>query len=327
MEFKIQVSPWIEELKGFVFGEKENADDLKKTIKSADLSKISYEDKAYLYKLFDPKSKVSHDTFAKEFDLYFELLEKRGNSVSLPVFGEYVEWILSQDPSKFDDKTFVLIAKKLLKYKNQKLPQQLVSFAQNIVSAYGDSIDKMSNEKLSILMTFLIDSKIDYENLNEECQDFVKQLYVACSVREEISRRNKFNFRGKFKSNQELYFGMMNQAFAGRDMFSRWIPDPSKRLQVPFMIDYANYQNRILAEPFYRDIYTTGRRVFDEMGLHYLPDINEDINNIVYLEKPRDYTNYIKRMVPLFKQMIEFELDGIVSELVGGDKKKIQQAF
>ena len=46
----------------------------------------------------------------------------------------------------------------------------------------------------------------------------------------------------------------------------------------------------------------------------------KDVYNIVYLKQPRDYSNYIKKMAPLFKQMIEFELDKIVPELIENDK-------
>ena len=71
-------------------------------------------------------------------------------------------------------------------------------------------------------------------------------MFIACSVKTEISDKNKGEIRHLFKDDPNTYYSWFNKAFAGYESFETWIDEPAKKITVKNMINYANMQEKLL---------------------------------------------------------------------------------
>lgn len=315
MKFKTDVVPWISEVKSYLKDGKKKIGEIKKTLKSVDFSNLDYLSRVKLSSLFDPRCEISEEIFKRELNLYFALLESKNAPIKLPVFSDYIDWIYSQDIGHLSDSTFYLISSRLLKTSATDFSEAIRLFLSRLPSEFDKDIDTFSNYRLNTLIYILNETKYDYEHMPEEYKRFVKRMFLACAVKTEITDKNQYNFRGIFKENPRYYFSILNKAFAGFKEYESWVDDPAKRLNFRNMVNYANFQDQVLANTKYGLKYSNFASCADDLNLPGLPDY--DPNSVYfgqyYLRHPRDYISYAKRMSKLFVKMVTSEVEKAAS--------------
>ena len=231
MRFNLNSSEWIGELKSYLTDSSKKTSEIKKVLRAVDFSKISYEDKYRLSKLFDPTAEITGEAFKRQLDLYFSLLESKSSPMTIPVFSEYIEWVYSQDPSKIPDKMFDLMISRLARSSATTLPESVSAFTTNLTQEFNREIDKMSNMRLGTLVSILKDLDIDYKDQPKEVQEFIKRIFIACAIKTEVADKNKREIRGMFGDEPRVYYDSFNKAFAGYDSpYESWIDEPAKKL-------------------------------------------------------------------------------------------------
>lgn len=310
MSFETPVVPWIDEIQNYLNDESKKPGDLKKVLKSADLESLSYADKARLYKMFDPKCQISEELLKRQLNLYFSLLESKSSPMKIPVFTDYVDWIYSQDISKMSDRTFDTLASRLLKTTTSDLSESIKNFIDKLPQAFDKPIDAMSNARISTLISIMNATEMEYSSMPEECKKFVQEMFKACSVKSEIADKNKNQIRKLFREDPKYYYNLMNKAFAGCKVHESWIDEPAKRLTIPNMINYANFQGRIISN-YRKALSFEGFASYaKDLDLPKLPpyDKEELGYSRVYLQEPREYKDYAKKMGHLFTGLVREEM-------------------
>ena len=309
MRFNLNSSEWIGELKSYLTDSSKKTSEIKKVLRAVDFSKISYEDKYRLSKLFDPTAEITGEAFKRQLDLYFSLLESKSSPMTIPVFSEYIEWVYSQDPSKIPDKMFDLMISRLARSSATTLPESVSAFTTNLTQEFNREIDKMSNMRLGTLVSILKDLDIDYKDQPKEVQEFIKRIFIACAIKTEVADKNKREIRGMFGDEPRVYYDSFNKAFAGYDSpYESWIDEPAKKLSTKNLLNYANFQERILKLPR-RDLYFgMFQRIAREMKLPrlYEYDVRQP-NSRDYLPEKREYKDYAKKLATIFTQMVRTE--------------------
>lgn len=312
MKFSIEITPWVNEVKSYIKGERE-LNDVKKVIKSVDLSKISYADKVELSSLVDPRNEISEEVFKRQLDLYFSLLDSKKKTI-LPIFSEYVDYVCMQDAGSLSDKSFENLVSKLSKTKKENITEQMQNFIDRLPNCYKEDIDKMSNSRLNTLISILNNMGIGYADFPEECKGFVTELFKRCSVKTEIADKNKNSMQNLFRESPKKYYEAFNKSFAGADYYARWIDKPANKLHFKQMVDYARFQDAILER--FKSSSALNTREFKRIAVaEKLPNIawlvdddgDIDYSKGVYLREERDYKNYAKKMSNIFVQMIQSE--------------------
>ena len=114
-----------------------------------------------------------------------------------------------------------------------------------------------------------------------------------------------------FRDDPRTYFNWLNKAFAGYGNYETWIDEPSKKLNLKNLVNYANMQNLVVKK---------GRRGLDfskfqacarELGLRRLPEYKPGALQfgMHYIQEQRDYKDCAKKMTGLFTQMIKAEVE------------------
>lgn len=310
MRFKTEFVPWINEVKSYLKNGSTKIGEIKKILKSVDLDNLDYVAKVKLSTLFDPRNEISEEIFKRELDLYFGLLENKTAPIKLPVFSDYIDWVYSQELNHLNDSTFYLISSRLFKSSAKEFSDAIYLFLSRLPAEFNKEIDNLSNSRLNTLINILNETKYGYDDMPEEYKNFIKRMFVVCSVKTEITEKNQYNFRGLFKANPSYYFSIFNKAFAGVGEFESWIDDPAKRLNLRNMINYANFQEKVLANVKYGLKYSNFASCADDLHLPSLPEYDSDSIYFkqYYLRQPRDYIPYAKKMNGLFVRMIRSEV-------------------
>lgn len=319
MRFQTHSSEWIGEVKSYLTDSTKKLGEIKRCLKSVDFSKISYEDKFRLSKLFDPTAEITGEAFKRQLDLYFSLLESKF-PITIPVFAEYVEWIYSQDPKQIPDKMFDLMTARLAKSTAAEIPETVSSFMTNLIQEYNRDIDKMSNLRLGTLVSILKELGSDYDGMPEECKNFIKSMFVACAVKTEIADRNKKEFRGLFRDDPRTYYNWFNKAFAGFGSYETWIDEPAKKLNLKNMINYANMQDMVVEYDRRNLNFSRFQSHARTLGLPRLPEYDPDSLQFGanYLKEQREYKDYAKKLADIFVQMVRSEVLGVTQK--AGDR-------
>ena len=310
MNFETPIVPWIDEIQNYLKDGSRKTSELKKVLKSADFEKLSYADKAKLYQMFDPKREISDELFKRQVDLYFALLESKSSPIKIPIFSDYIDWVYSQDISKMSDRTFDVLSSRLLKTKATDLSGSVVEFMDRLPEAFDKDIDKLSNSRINTLINILNEMGIEYHQLPEECKKFVADMFRACAVKSEIADKNKTRMRQLFRVEPRLYYNFFNKAFSGTGAYETWIDEPAKKITVPHMVNYANFQDKVLAnyrKPLHYDSFITYAQ---EMKLPKFPPYDKSSSNYTqfYLKEPREYKDYAKKMGDLFVGLVREEM-------------------
>ena len=310
MKFRTDSAEWIGEVKSYLTDSSRKIGEIKKVLRAVDFEKLSYADKVRLSKLFDPTAEISDELFKRQLDLYFSLLESKSSPISIPVFSEYIEWVYSQEPSKIPDKMFEMMSLRLAKSKAETLPVQVSSFMTRLAKEYGREIDDLSNTRLMTLVSVLKEMGLDYESLPTECQEFIKKMYVACSVKTEIADKNKKEIRGLFRDDPREYYSLFNKAFARLSPYDIWIDEPAKKLTLKNMINYANFQESVIRSSGNRLSFMKFQECASSLDLPRFPEFDpmSSYFRSFYLKEPREYKSYAKKMSEMFAEMVKFEV-------------------
>lgn len=323
MKFKTELVPWINEIKSYLTDSSKKIGELKKVLKSVDFSNLDYPTKIRLSALFDPRCEITKEIFKRELTLYFSLLESKNNPIKIPIFSDYIDWIYSQDISRLNDVTFDLISSSLLKTTATNLSEPINSFMARLPEEFNKSIDTLSNSRISTLINILNETKNGYDNMPLECQNFVKRMFLACAVKTEIAEKNKLRFRGAFRDDPRYYYGIFNKAFAGVGEYESWIDEPAKKLTYKNMVNYANFQENVLANTKYGLDYQTFSSCASDLNLPRMPeyDPSQYYFKQYYLAEPREYKDYAKKMGDLFVEMVRGETEKIYNALINKSLK------
>ena len=310
MNFETKVVPWIDEIQSYLKDSSKKPAEIKKVLKNADFENLSYADKARLYKMFDPKCEITEELFKRQLDLYFSLLESKSTSIRIPVFSDYVEWIYSQDVGKMRDQTFDILTSRLLKTKATDLPKSITNFMDSLPEVFHGDIDKYSNARLGTLVNILNGLDTEYSSLPKGCKDFVTAMFNACAVKSEIADKNKNRMRQLFRAEPRLYYNFFNKAFSGTGAYEIWIDEPAKKITVPHMINYANFQEMVIAnsrKPLHYDAFVSYAQ---ELKLPKFPPYDKSLNTYskFYLKEPREYKDYAKKLGPIFVGLVRDEM-------------------
>lgn len=310
MRFRTEIVPWINEIKSYLTDSSKKIGEIKKILRAVDFSNLDYPTRARLTALFDPRCEITEEIFKRELNLYFSLLESKTSPMKIPIFSDYIDWIYSQDINRLSDLTFDLVSSRLLKTTATNLSEPINSFMSRLPAEFDKSIDVLSNSRINTLINILNETKNGYENMPVECQRFVKRMFLACAVKTEISDKNKQKFRGTFKEDPRYYYGIFNKAFAGTGEFETWIDEPAKKLTYKNMVNYANYQEQVLANVKYGLSYSNFSSCANDLNLPRLPEYDPDsmFFKDYYLKEPREYKDYAKKMGELFIGMVRTEV-------------------
>lgn len=313
MAIDAKIVPWIDEIQNYLKDGTKKTSEIKKILKGADLENLSYADKAKLYEMFDPKCNISEELFKRQLNLYFSLLESKSSPLKIPIFSDYVDWVYSQDISQMNDKTFDALTSRLLRTTASEFSAPILSFMDRLPEAFGKDIDKLSNQRISTLINILNELKMNYATMPAECKAFVTDMFKACAVKSEIADKNKVKMRQLFRHEPRLYYNFFNKAFSGTGAYEKWIDEPAKKITVPHMIDYANFQDKVLAnyrKPLTYDAFVTYAH---ELRLPKFPEYDRSVSNYsqFYLKEPREYKDYAKKMGDLFIQLVRDEMSRV----------------
>lgn len=315
MKFTTEIVPWINEIKSYLNGNSNKIGQLKKILREVDFEQLDYATKAKLTNLFDPRCEITEEVFKRELNLYFSLLEDK-KPINIPIFSEFIEWIYNQDISKMPDRTFELISSRLSKTTAEMLPEKISSFMSRLPEEYKKGIDQMSNARMATLINILNDTKMNFADMPEECKGFVREMFNACAVKTEISENNKNKFRGIFREDPRYYYSILNKAFARVDEFDTWIDEPAKKITYARMVDYANFQNKVLDNLDYGLSYSKFDSYARNLGLYRFPEIDgSSYSKKFYLSEPREYKDYAKKMGNLFVEMVQCDIAEIREKL------------
>lgn len=320
MVFKTELVPWIDEVQSYLRGSTKIGE-IKKVLKQADFSKLDYPSQVKLATMFDPACEVTEEVFKRQVDLYFSLLESK-KPIKMPVFSSYIDWIYSQDIERLTDVTFDIISSRLLKTSATNLSTPITSFMSRLPYEFERNIDLTTNSRLNTLISILKEAGNEFDKMPNECRDFVKRMYLASAVKTEIAEKNKTRFRGVFKDDPQLYYSLFNKAFAGVGAYDTWIDEPAKKITYTRMIDYSNYQSRVLSslksgEPI---SFLTFESCAKELRLPTFPGIKSVSSpsyEKYYLGESREYKTYAKRLSKMFVGLVRSELSDIEKEYRG----------
>ncbi len=321
MRFDINASEWVNEIESFLSGDPKKVGDIKKVLKSANLSKLSYDDKVKLSQMFDPTCEVSDEVFKRQLELYFALLESKTAPKTIPMFSDYIEWVYAQDSRHIPDKMFELMTSRLLKAKATELPESVSKFATGLTHEYTREIDKISNTRLNSLVQILNTLGVNYAQMPVECQKFIKSMFIACAVKTEIADKNKQEIRAMFRNDPKGYYSDFNKAFAGFEQHESWIDEPAKKLTLRNMINYANFQEMVIQKCKRGLYFSKFQSCARDLRLSRLPKYDEEEPRFkaAYLPEPREYKDYAKKMINLFLQMVEFEAENFAEKRLKGE--------
>lgn len=319
MEKDEKIIPWVDEIQNYLTDSSVKVGRIKNVLKNVDFSNLDEATKTRLSKMFDPTKKVSEKLFKRELDLYFALLDNKPRSISLPIFSEYVDSVFSQAPSKLSDEYFDAMVTRSLKANDKNLSPAIKSFVLKLPEEYDKNIDDISKKRLSTLVNVLLSTNLDYEKLPKQCQEFVKSMFMSCAVRTEISDKNQKKFNNLFRSDPQKYYTMQNRAFAGVSQYESWVDEPANKLRFMHLINYANFQSQILSKSLYNLGITDLRKRASEIGLEKLPPYEKQADGFdeTYMQTPRDYRAYAKKLSGLFAGFVKHEVGEVEKQSLG----------
>lgn len=327
MKLKLTNADWIGELDSYLKDSNIKFSKIKDVLKKADIENLSYADKYKIMSMFDPKAEITTDAFKRQLELHFSLLDSKTNPIVIPVFSEYIELIYSQDMSKIPDDMFEMMIAGLKKFKEERIPDDdsayiygfMEKFMQNLLPEFEKNIDEMTNKRLSALVSFFSISKKltgKYIEKSPEIQKFIENMFIACAVKTEVSEKNTSRFRPMFRARQRDFYSMLNKAFAGYGLYETWIDMPAKRLNTAKLIDYANFQTRVLDACQTSFGFSIFQKIAGGMNLSKLPEYSEkNPNKKAYLREPRDYKDYAKKLSKVFEEMIQKEVISLIRKI------------
>lgn len=322
MKFETELVPWIDEVKNYLESGSQKIGEIKRILRKVDFSNLDYAAKARLTMMFDPNCTTTEEVFKRQIDLYFSLLESKTAPIKMPVFSDYIDWIYSQDIDKLTDVTFDIISSRLLKTTADNLSESINSFMSRLPYEFGEDIDTISNSRLGTLVNILKETGNSYSDMPIECKDFIERMYLACAVKSEIADKNKTQFRHLFGSEPKGYYSMFNKAYAGISAFGSWIDEPAKKITYKCMVDYANYQSKVIKSLRERCPlnYSTFESCANELKLPAFPSQNQthsvDFKRF-YLAEPREYKTYAKKLSKLFAMFVKAEVDDLEKKYYG----------
>lgn len=322
MKFETELVPWIDEVENYLNTGSKKIGEIKKILRKVDFSNLDYAAKARLATMFDPNCAITEEIFKRQIDLYFSLLEGK-TPIKMPVFSDYIDWIYSQDIDKLTDVTFDIISSRLLKTTAENLSEPINSFMSRLPYEFEEDIDTMSNSRLGTLINILKETENGYENMPIECRDFVERMYLACAVKSEIADKNKSQFRHLFGSEPKGYYSLFNKAYAGYSAYDSWIDEPAKKITYKRMVDYANYQSKVIDSLKKRAplSYLTFESCSIGLKLPVFPSPNQTHSENYkrfYLAEPREYKTYAKKLSKVFATFVKAEVDEIEKKYYGG---------
>lgn len=319
MNLEESIVPWVQEIESYLTNGSRKISELKKVLKNADFSKLNFVSRVKLAKMFDPSCKVTKQLFERQIDLYFSLLESKTKPIQIPVFSDYIDWVYSQNLDEVSDATFDIITSRLMKSTATELTEPIISFMSKLPEEFDKNIDKMSNARVSTLIDILKGTGNGYDNLPPQCQDFIKKLFIACAVKTEISDKNRSQFNGIFSENPKHYYKIFNKAFAGVSEYESWIDEPAKKIAFERMIDYADFQNEVLAYKRYGLNFNNFKFCAKQLKLPKFPtsDSDRDDECRFYSKDAKEYKAYATRLGDLFSDMIRSELRNINQNFYG----------
>lgn len=310
MKFDVKFESWVDEIQNYLTESSAKIGKLKRVLSEVDFSNLDYSTKTILTTMFNPTNDISEKLFKRQVDLYFSLLENKPKPISVPIFSDYMDWIYSKNISTLPDELFEILATRVMKSDAAVLTPAINSFVEKLPKEFDRDIDKISNHRLNTLVGVLKNLDDDYENLPKECQDFVKRLFISCAVKTEIADKNKQKFRNLFKDDPKKYYTMFNRAFAGVGANEAWIDEPAKKLTFTNMVNYANFQSRVLEKSMYNLNYYDLEKSAKELSLPKLPPYEKRFAGFdnTYLKEAREYKTYAKKMGNLFVGLVRNEV-------------------
>lgn len=212
----------------------------------------------------------------------------------------------------YDDEQLSVVVKEFLKSKPNEWTDEMKLFVDLIPELFKQSTDKMSNSRLKSLVKILDKTELEYKELPATCKDFVRNVFLCCAVKTEISDKNKTEFQGMFKNDPKKYYAMFNKAFAGLEGTDSWVDRPTNKLTFQQMVNYAEFQDAVLG---YKN--STGKLdknsfylMAKALKLPKLPPYESEVLDArVYLNDNRDYKTLSKEMAKYFAGFVMSEAD------------------
>lgn len=321
MKFQTELVPWIDEVENYLDVGSTKIGEIKKILRKVDFSNLDYAAKTKLATMFDPNCAITEEIFRRQIDLYFSLLEGK-SPIKMPVFSDYIDWIYSQDIDKLTDVTFDIISSRLLKTTAENLSEPINSFMSRLPYEFEEDIDKLTNSRLATLINILKETGNNYSDMPIECRDFIERMYLACAVKSEIADKNKTQFRHLFNAEPKGFYSLFNKAYAGVSPYESWIDEPAKKITYKRMVDYANYQSKVIEKSKDRRAlsYTGFESCAKELKLPMFPSPNQTRSENYkrfYLAEPREYKNYAKKLSKVFAMFVKAEVDDIEKKYYG----------
>lgn len=218
----------------------------------------------------------------------------------------------------YDDEQLSVVVKEFLKSKPNEWTDEMKLFVDLIPELFNQNTDKMSNSRLKSLVKILDKTELEYKELPATCKDFVRNVFLCCAVKTEISDKNKTEFQGMFKNDPKKYYAMFNKAFAGFEGTDSWVDRPTNKLTFQQMVNYAEFQDAVLG---YKN--STGKLdknsfylMAKALKLPKLPPYESEVLDArVYLKDNRDYKTLSKKMVKYFAGFVMSEADRLNEKL------------
>lgn len=224
----------------------------------------------------------------------------------------------------YDDKLLSVMVREFSKANPEEWTDEIKTFVDFIPELFGQNIDKMSNSRIKSLIKILDKTSLEYKVMPATCKEFVRDVFLRCAVKTEISDKNKTEFQGIFKNDPKKYYDAFNKAFAGLEGKDSWVDRPTNKLTFKQMINYAEFQDVVLGfknstknldiDSFYL--------MAKALKLPKLPPYEPAVLDArIYLKDNRDYKTISKRMAKHFAGFIMSEADRLVEKIECGEIK------
>lgn len=224
----------------------------------------------------------------------------------------------------YDDKLLSVMVREFSKANPEEWTDEIKTFVDFIPELFGQNIDKMSNSRIKSLIKILDKTSLEYKEMPATCKEFVRDVFLRCAVKTEISDKNKTEFQGIFKNDPKKYYDAFNKAFAGLEGKDSWVDRPTNKLTFKQMINYAEFQDVVLGfknstknldiDSFYL--------MAKALKLPKLPPYEPAVLDArIYLKDNRDYKTISKRMAKHFAGFIMSEADRLVEKIECGEIK------
>lgn len=225
----------------------------------------------------------------------------------------------------YDDKLLSVLTREFLKTKPEEWTDELKLFIDLIPELFNQNTDKMSNLRIKSFVKILDKMDIEYKEMPAACKDFIRNMFLRCAVKTEISDKNKTEFQGIFKNDPKKYYDAFNKAFAGLEGKDSWVDRPTNKLTFEQMVNYAEFQDAVLG--YKNSIKKLDIKSFcliaKTLKLPKLPPYDPVVLDArIYLKDNRDYKIISKRMAKHFAGFIMSEADRFAEKFECGEIKQ-----